>query len=118
MHPGFQRRHAAKHGVQRLRHGRNLLFEKHLPALVQNAVQLDRSPKSKPMVSFSPTTFSIVGRRCGANLLHCRSPFYLCFEHVDNLGAYSIPSETAFSSHLLTATWPCRCCYQQTTFPS
>src|ERR1039457_7645402 len=32
--------------------------------------------------------------RYGANLLHCRSPFYLCFEHVDNLGAYSIPSET------------------------
>jgi hypothetical protein len=31
-------------------------------------------------------------RRYGANLLHCRSPFYLCFEHVDNLGAYSIPS--------------------------
>jgi hypothetical protein len=22
----------------------------------------------------------------------CRSPFYLCLEHVDNLGAYSIPS--------------------------
>src|SRR5271157_5198211 len=32
--------------------------------------------------------------RCGATLLHCRSPFYLCFEHVDNLGAYSIPPET------------------------
>ena len=32
--------------------------------------------------------------RCGANLLHCRSPFYLCFEHVDNLGAYRIPPET------------------------
>jgi len=28
-------------------------------------------------------------RRCGANLLHCRSPFYLCLEHVDNLGAYT-----------------------------
>ncbi|HSZ62228.1 MAG TPA: hypothetical protein VK828_10545, partial [Terriglobales bacterium] len=27
--------------------------------------------------------------RYGANLLHCRSPFYLCFEHVDNLGAYT-----------------------------
>src|SRR5207248_10494152 len=25
----------------------------------------------------------------GANLFHCRSPFYLCFEHVDNLGAYT-----------------------------
>jgi hypothetical protein len=23
------------------------------------------------------------------NLLHCRSPFYLCLEHVDNLGAYT-----------------------------
>ena|ERR1035438_348732 len=27
-----------------------------------------------------------------AFILHCRSPFYLCLEHVDNLGAYSIPS--------------------------
>src|SRR5207302_8464084 len=27
--------------------------------------------------------------RRGANLLHCRSPFYLCLEHVDNLGAYT-----------------------------
>ncbi|HWY55395.1 MAG TPA: hypothetical protein VNZ03_13075, partial [Terriglobales bacterium] len=32
--------------------------------------------------------------RYDANLLHCRSPFYLCFEHVDNLGAYRIPPET------------------------
>src|SRR5579864_4113967 len=24
-----------------------------------------------------------------ANLLHCRSPFSLCLEHVDNLGAYT-----------------------------
>ena len=30
----------------------------------------------------------------GATLLRCRSPFYLCFEHVGNLGAYRIPSET------------------------
>jgi hypothetical protein len=35
-------------------------------------------------------------RRCGANLFHCRFPFYLCLEHVDNLGAYCIPSETGF----------------------
>src|SRR5271156_6773312 len=39
---------------------------------------------------------NIPALRCcsGANLLHCRSPYLLCFEHVDNLGAYSIPSET------------------------
>jgi hypothetical protein len=37
----------------------------------------------------------------GANLLHCRSPFYRCFKQVDNLGAYSIPSrDRLFSSHL------------------
>ncbi len=30
---------------------------------------------------------------CGANLLHCRVPYLLRFERVDNLGAYSIPSE-------------------------
>ncbi|HVN18721.1 MAG TPA: hypothetical protein VMU05_08110, partial [Dongiaceae bacterium] len=39
-------------------------------------------------------------RRRGANLLHCRSPFYLCLEHVDNLGAYSIPSGDR-PSHLI-----------------
>jgi hypothetical protein len=27
--------------------------------------------------------------RRGANLFHCRSPSYLCLEHVDNLGAYT-----------------------------
>jgi luciferase family oxidoreductase group 1 len=27
--------------------------------------------------------------RYSANLPHCRSPFYLCFEHVDNLGPYT-----------------------------
>jgi hypothetical protein len=33
--------------------------------------------------------------RCrGANLLHCRSPYLLRFKRVDNLGAYSVPSET------------------------
>jgi hypothetical protein len=38
-----------------------------------------------------------------SNLLHCRSPFYLCFEHVDNLGAYTASRRRpAFSSHLFT----------------
>ena len=41
------------------------------------------------MVSFCCEIFFALLRRYGANLLHCRSPFYLCFEHVDNLGAYT-----------------------------
>jgi hypothetical protein len=41
--------------------------------------------------------------RCnGANLLHCRSPFCLCLEHVDNLGAYTHPvRRPVFSYHLV-----------------
>ena len=33
-------------------------------------------------------------RRSGANLLITGLLYLLCFERVDNLGAYSIPSET------------------------
>src|SRR6185437_2264887 len=32
--------------------------------------------------------------QCGANVLHCRSTFYLCFEHVDNLGGTTSRPET------------------------
>ena len=39
--------------------------------------------------------------RRSANLLHCRSPFYLCFEHVDNLGAYTASRPETGSSHLI-----------------
>jgi hypothetical protein len=64
------------------------------PASSNTQYQLDRSPKSKPIVNFrskklflwlpAPVlTFFIAG------LL-----YLLRFERVDNLGAYSIPSET------------------------
>jgi hypothetical protein len=38
---------------------------------------------------------------CGANLLHCHSPCYLCLEHVDNVRLYSFPSETGLPIHLI-----------------
>jgi hypothetical protein len=41
--------------------------------------------------SFLPSLSTALGQ-LQAPAPHCRSPFYLCFEHVDNLGAYSIPS--------------------------
>jgi hypothetical protein len=50
-------------------------------------------------------------RRYGANLLHCRSPFYLCFEHVDNLGAYRIPSGDR-PSHPIWFRQPSSPCYR------
>src|SRR6202142_4094516 len=49
------------------------------------------SPPFHPHSLMSALVRSVqVGCCCyGANLLDCRSPFYLCFEHVDNLGAYT-----------------------------
>jgi hypothetical protein len=34
--------------------------------------------------------------------------YLLCFEHVDNLGAYRNRMEAAFSSHLFTSDQTCR----------
>jgi hypothetical protein len=50
--------------------------------------QLLRSPRSSPMVSLC-CEILLLGFAASANLLHCRSPFYLCLEHVDNLGAHT-----------------------------
>jgi hypothetical protein len=65
-----------------------------LPLSFSTQYQLERSPRSKPIVSF-----------CSEKLLFCCTatvliffiagfPCLLCFEHVDNLKAYRIPSET------------------------
>ncbi len=53
---------------------------------VQNFVYGPNMPKSSPMVSLCCEIFLLCA---GATVFHCRSPFYLCFEHVDNLGAYT-----------------------------
>src|SRR5450432_1780663 len=64
------------------------------PASSSTQYQLLRSPRSNPIVSFCCEIFLLCFLAAMLTLLHCRSPFYLCLEHVDNLGAYSIPSET------------------------
>jgi hypothetical protein len=64
------------------------------PASFNTQYQLDRSPRSKPIVSF-----------CSEKFLACFTPavltffiagllYLLRFERVDNLGAYRIPPET------------------------
>src|SRR5215469_12450219 len=53
-------------------------------------------PDSQPAVEQNSSSPS----QPRANLLHCRSPFYLCFEQADNLGAYRMPSGDLPSTHL------------------
>ena len=64
--------------------------------------QLVRSPRSKPMVGFCPAIFSIVDVTAVLIYFIAGLLYLLRFERVDNLGAYSIPSETGFSSVLIT----------------
>ena len=64
------------------------------PASSSTQYQLERSPRSRPTVNFC----------CEILLLHFAAAvlilflagllYLLCLKHVDNLGAYSIPSET------------------------
>src|SRR5271166_4126767 len=98
MRPALQRDPAARHGpehfLQRFRSRADTLLQLYLANFIHHAV---------PAVAISQiqsdgqcwlrTIFTLLAHR-GANLLHCRSPFYLCLEHVDTLGAYSIPSQT------------------------
>src|ERR1700676_3335314 len=98
MRPDFQRdataRHGAKDFLQRFRIRTDSLLQLYLACFVQHAVPAVAISQIQSNGQF--LLRNIPALRCcsGANLLHCRSPFYLCLEHVDNLGAYSIPPET------------------------
>ena len=99
MHPRLQRYPAARHGPEYLSHRfrsrAQLLFQQHFARFVQQAVptrsiaqiqtdgQLLVEKNSSSLVATAVLIFFIAG------LL-----FILRFEHVDNLGAYSIPPET------------------------
>src|SRR6202047_2541721 len=93
MRPDFQgdptARHRPEDFLQCFPARMDSLFPLYLPGFIHHAV---------PTVAISQIQSdgqfllrNIPALRCcsGANLLHCRSPFYLCLEHVDNLGAYT-----------------------------
>jgi hypothetical protein len=98
MRPDFQPdpavRHLAEDFAQRFRIRAHALLQLYLAGFLQHAVPAVAISQIQSNGQF--LLQNIPALRCcsGANLLHCRSPFYLCFEHVDNLGAYRIPPET------------------------
>src|SRR4051812_873182 len=100
MRPDLQRdstaRHSAEDLLQCLRTGTDLLLQLYLARFIHYAkptVAISQiQPDRELLLRKNPARL----RGRGANLLHRRSPFYLCFEHVDNLGAYTASrSETA-----------------------
>jgi len=65
-----------------------------LPVSSSTQYQLLRSPRSKPIVSFCSGKFLLCFAVAVLTFFIAGLLYLLCFEHVDNLGAYSIPSET------------------------
>src|ERR1022692_2251734 len=98
MRPRFQRdpaaRHSPEHFLHRLRSCAQSLLQHDFALFIQHAIPTRTIAQIETDRQLLLRKIPVLLHCCGANLLHCRSPFYLCFEHVDNLGAYSIPSET------------------------
>src|SRR4051812_38006425 len=93
MRPDFQRDAAARHApedfLQRFCTRTNSLFQLYLTCLIHDAVPAVAIAQIQSDGQFLLRNIPTLRCRSDANLLHCRSPFYLCFEHVDNLGAYT-----------------------------
>jgi hypothetical protein len=64
------------------------------PASSNTQYQLDRSPRSNPIVSFCSEKFLLCLAAAVLIFFIAGLLYLLRFERVDNLGAYSIPSET------------------------
>src|SRR6201988_1636842 len=93
MRPDFQRdplvRHLAEDFAQCFRMRATSLLQLYLAGFVQHAVPAVAISQIQSDGQFLLRNIPALPACYGANLLHCRSPFYLCFEHVDNLGAYT-----------------------------
>src|SRR4051812_26458411 len=93
MRPDFQRDAAARHApedfLQRFCTRTNSLFQLYLTCLIHDAVPAVAIAQIQSDGQLLLRNIPTLRSRSDANLLHCRSPFYLCFEHVDNLGAYT-----------------------------
>jgi hypothetical protein len=93
MRPDFQCDPTAGHGAedfpQCFRIRPDSLLQPYLAGFIHHAIPTVAISQIQSNGQF--LLRNIPALRCcsGANLLHCRSPFYLCFEHVDNLGAYT-----------------------------
>ena len=74
------------------------------PTSSSRQYQLERSSRSRPIVSFGCEKFLIFAATVLTFFL-AGLLYLLCFEHVDNLGAYSIPSETGLLIPSDCARW-------------
>ena len=93
MRPDFQRdpaaRHLAEDFAQRFRIRADTLLQLYLAGFVQHAVPAVAVSQIQSNGQFLLRNIPAVRCCSGANLTSLPVSFYLCFEHVDNLGAYT-----------------------------
>src|SRR5947209_19144808 len=93
MRPDFQCDPAAWHGaedfLQRFRGCTHSLLQLYPARFIQHTVPAVAIAQIQSDGQFLLRNIPALRCRSDANLLHFRSPFYLCFERVDNLGAYT-----------------------------
>src|ERR1019366_2973601 len=78
------------------------------PCSSNTQYQLERSPRSKPIVSFCSGKFLFCILDTVLIFFIAGLLYLLRFERVDNLGAYSIPSETGLLIPSGFNNWPLR----------
>src|SRR4029077_16493791 len=93
MRPDFQcdptARQRPEDFAQRFRIRTDSLLPLYLPGFIQHAVPAVAISQIQSNGEFLLRNIPALLCRPSATLFHCRSPFYLCLEHVDNLGAYA-----------------------------
>src|ERR1700730_4437750 len=93
MRPDFQRDATARHRpedfLQCFRIRPDSLLPLYLAGFIHHAIPTVAISQIQSNGQFLLRNIPALHCCSGANLLHCRSPFYLCLEHVDNLGAYT-----------------------------
>jgi hypothetical protein len=98
MHPRLQRNTTAWLAPNTSRMDLGVVLSrcscKTCPASANTQYQLERSPRSNPMVSFGREKFLLAFLAAVLPFFIAALLYLLRFERVDNLGAYRIPSET------------------------
>ena len=98
MHPRLQRDPTARHPAEQSLIAFGVVLTRcsssTQPASSNGQHQLERSPRSNPIVSFCSETFLFCFAAAVLIFFFGGLLYLLCLEHVDNLGAYGIPSET------------------------
>src|SRR5580765_3063246 len=116
MRPDFQCDPTARHGLedfaQPFRIRAHALLQLYLAAFVQYAVPAIAISQIQSDSEFLLRNISALLPLPSATIFHCRSPFYLCLEHVDNLGAYTASRpETGLLIPSVSNSWlEANCC--------